>query len=102
MGERSLEDVRKEITDRGVEFLFAQFVDMYAKPSAKLVPATHLDDLFADGAGFAGFAAGEIGQGPPSPDMAAITDPGKFTPVPWHPNLARFACHGYLQGEASP
>ena len=23
---------------RGVEFVFAQFVDMYARPSAKLVP----------------------------------------------------------------
>ena len=29
----------------GIEFLFAQFVDMHGKPSAKLVPAHHLDDL---------------------------------------------------------
>ncbi len=42
----------------GIEFLFAQFVDMHGKPSAKLVPAHHLDDLLSDGAGFAGFAAG--------------------------------------------
>src|SRR2546428_13111681 len=101
MGERSLEDVRKEITDRGVEFLFAQFVDMYAKPSAKLVPATHLDDAFADGAGFAGFAAGEIGQGPHSPDLAAMPDPASYTPVPWQSNLARVACDVYVEGEPS-
>ena len=36
----SLDDVRKYIDDNGIEFLFAQFVDMHGKPNAKLVPAT--------------------------------------------------------------
>src|ERR1700716_4315154 len=58
------DDVRKIVNDQGIEFLFAQFVDMHGKPNAKLVPAHHLDDLLTEGAGFAGFAAGEIGQGP--------------------------------------
>ncbi|MGZ6870146.1 MAG: type III glutamate--ammonia ligase, partial [Frankiaceae bacterium] len=56
-------EVRKLARDGGIEFLFAQFVDMHGKPNAKLVPAHHLDDLLSDGAGFAGFAAGDIGQG---------------------------------------
>ena len=99
---QNLEDVRSEIKDRGIEFLFAQFVDMWGKPSAKLVPATHLDDLFEEGAGFAGFAAGEIGQGPHSADMAAMPDPTSFTPVPWQPNLARFACDIFVEGEPWP
>jgi glutamine synthetase len=99
---QNLEDVRKEIKARGIEFLFAQFVDMWGKPSAKLVPASHLDDLFNEGAGFAGFAAGEIGQGPHSSDMAAMPDPTSFTPVPWQPNLARFACDIYVDGEPWP
>jgi glutamine synthetase len=99
---QNVEDVRAQIRDRGIEFLFAQFVDMWGKPSGKLVPATHLDDLFNDGAGFAGFAAGEIGQGPHSPDMAAIPDPASFTPVPWQPNLARLACDIYVDGEPWP
>lgn len=99
---QTLEDVRHEIQARGIEFLFAQFVDMWGKPSAKLVPASHLDDLFAEGAGFAGFAAGEIGQGPHSADMAAMPDPASFTPVPWQPNLARLACDIYVDGEPWP
>src|SRR2546422_7966363 len=98
----SLESVRKEIERRGIEFLFAQFVDMYGKPSAKLVPAGHVDDLFAEGAGFAGFAAGEIGQGPHSPDMAAMPDPASYTHVPWEPTLARFASDIYVEGESWP
>src|SRR5271165_4337564 len=48
----SIEDVRERVHKLGVEFLFAQFVDMHGKPNAKLVPATHLDGLFTDGAGF--------------------------------------------------
>ena len=86
----------------GVEFYFAQFVDMYGRPSAKLVPAAYLDDLVSDGAGFAGFAAGEIGQLPSDPDIAAIPDLDSFTPVPWEPSLARFACNVTVDGEEWP
>ena len=63
-----LEKIRKDVADRGIEFFFAQFVDLHARPSAKLIPAAHLDELASDGAGFAGFAAGEIGQVPADPD----------------------------------
>src|SRR4029079_9874521 len=95
-------DIRKESEKRGIEFYFAQFVDMYARPSAKLVPAANLDDLVSDGAGFAGFAAGEIGQLPSDPDIAAMPDLASFTLVPWQSNLARFACDVTVEGEAWP
>ena len=36
------------------------------------MPASHLEDMLTDGAGFAGFAAGEIGQRPNDPDMTAM------------------------------
>jgi glutamine synthetase len=97
-----LEEVRKIATGRGVEFFFAQFVDMYGRPSAKLVPAANLDDLATEGAGFAGFAAGEIGQMPSDPDIAAIPDLNSLTLVPWQQNLARFACDITVEGEPWP
>ena len=46
----------------GIEFIFAMFVDLHGKPCAKLVPASAIDQLLTDGAGFAGFAAGAMGQ----------------------------------------
>ncbi|HWB57289.1 MAG TPA: type III glutamate--ammonia ligase [Gaiellaceae bacterium] len=98
----TVEDIRKESKKLGVEFYFAQFVDMYARPSAKLVPAQNLDDLVSDGAGFAGFAAGEIGQVPSDPDIAAMPDLASFTPVPWEPTVARFACDITVDGEDWP
>jgi len=96
------QELRRRAEELGIEFYFAQFVDMYARPSAKLVPAAYWDDLISDGAGFAGFAAGEIGQSPHHPDISAIPDLSSFTPVPWQPNLARFACDIQVDGEEWP
>src|SRR5215212_672906 len=98
----SLDHVKKYIRDNGIEFLFAQFVDMHGKPNAKLVPATHLDGLMEDGAGFAGFAAGEIGQGPHEPDLAAMPDVRSFTPLPWRDGVARVACDVHVEGQEWP
>jgi glutamine synthetase len=102
MGGTAVDAVWSQMQERGVEFVFAQFVDMYARPSAKLVPIRsreNLDGLVEDGAGFAGFAAGEIGQVPSDPDIAAIPDLASYTPVPWQQNLARFACDITVEGE---
>jgi len=101
----SADSVWKQMQARGVEFVFAQFVDMYARPSAKLVPVRSRDDfdgILVEGAGFAGFAAGEIGQFPSDPDIAAIPDLASYTPVPWQQNLARFACDVTVEGEEWP
>ncbi len=98
----SADAVWQDMQARGVEFVFAQFVDMYARPSAKLVPVDSreaFDGLLTDGAGFAGFAAGEIGQVPSDPDIAAIPDLASYTPVPWQQDLARFACDVTVEGE---
>ncbi len=102
MAVEGIETIRKEVAERGVEFIFAQFVDLHARPSAKLIPAAYLDDLVADGAGFAGFAAGDIGQVPSDPDIAAIPDLSSFTPVPWDSSVARFACDVTVEGEPWP
>jgi len=104
-GTASADAIWKDMQTRGVEFVFAQFVDMYARPSAKLVPVGSrdaFDGLLEEGAGFAGFAAGEIGQMPSDPDIAAIPDLRSYTPVPWQPNLARFACDVTVEGEGWP
>src|SRR5215207_10780083 len=98
----SADALRAELDDRGVEFIFAQFVDMHGKPSAKLVPVAHLEALLSDGAGFAGFAAGDIGQGPHDPDIAAMPDARTLTHLPWKPEIARLACDVTVEGEPWP
>lgn len=96
------EEVVSLVAEQGVQYLFAQFVDMHGKPSAKLVPASHVEDLLADGAGFAGFAAGDIGQRPNDPDIVAIPDPVSYTRLPWRPEVARLACDVTVEGQPWP
>src|SRR5260221_8059252 len=98
----TLDEIRVQVDAQGIEFFFAHFVDMYARPSAKLVPAASLEALVEDGAGLAGFAAGELGQVPSDPDIAAIPDLDSFTPLPWQPNLGWFACDVTVDGPHVP
>src|ERR1700722_5872187 len=86
----------------GVEFLFAMFVDMHGKPCAKMVPVSAIDGLLADGAGFAGFAAGPMGQMPSSPDILAMPDLSSYMPAPWRPGLGIIQCDPHVLGEPWP
>ena len=85
-----------------IEFLFAMFVDMHGKPCAKLVPASAVDGLLEDGAGFAGFAAGPMGQVPSSPDILAMPDLSSYMPAPWQPGLAILQCDPYCEVSPGP
>jgi glutamine synthetase len=86
-----------------VRFVLAMFVDVVGKPCAKLVPARSADALQDEGVGFAGFAAGPLGQHPWDPDMIVLPDPASFTPLPMvRPGLAVVHCDPYLRGERWP
>lgn len=95
-------ELEAKAAEDGIEFFFAMFVDMHGKPCAKLVPASALDVLLGGGAGFAGFAAGPMGQTPADPDMIAVPDLASYTPVPWKPGLAVLHCDVAVDGEPWP
>ena len=63
-------------------FILALFVTLAGKPCAKLVPVQAVDMLAHEGVGFAGYAAGAMGQLPKDPDLIAIPDASSFTPDP--------------------
>ena len=86
------DEVRKRAKDDGIEFFLAQFVEMHGKPNAKLMPVQAIDDLLEEGAGFAGFAAGPIGQTPASPGHAGRCPTRRRTR----------ACRGSRSSSASP
>jgi glutamine synthetase len=94
--------LRARATEDGVKFFFAMFVDMHGKPCAKMIPVEALDVLTGGGAGFAGFAAGPMGQTPADPDMIAIPDPASYALVPWRPGLAVLQCDIHVEGEPWP
>lgn len=96
------EDLRARATEDGIEFFLALFVDLNGKPCAKAVPMSSFDLLMDGGAGFAGFAAGDLGQGPADPDIQAIPDPASYTRVPWKDGVAVLHCDPYVDGEPWP
>ena len=60
----TLDQVKKLAEEKQIEFFLCSFVEMSGLPKAKVVPATHLADMAEEGAGFAGFATGHMGQEP--------------------------------------
>src|SRR5580692_3868791 len=94
--------LRARAESDGVDFFFAMFVDMHGKPCAKMIPVEAVDVLTGGGAGFAGFAAGPMGQSPADPDMIAIPDPASYALAPWQPGLAVVQCDIHVDGEPWP
>lgn len=95
-------ELEKRAEADGVEFIFAMFVDMHGRPCAKLVPLEALDVLMSGGSGFAGFAAGPMGQSPADPDLIAVPDPASYVLAPWQPGLAVVQCDVHVDGEPWP
>src|SRR6266571_4754258 len=94
--------LRERAESDGVRFFFAMFVDMHGKPCAKMIPVEAVDVLTGGGAGFAGFAAGPMGQSPADPDMIAVPDPASYTLTPWQPGLAVLQCDIHVEGQPWP
>ena len=67
-----------------------------------MVPASHLDDVIDDGAGFAGAAVPGLGQGPHSHDMMARVDLDTYNAVPWREGVASFSSDLFVDDEPHP
>ena len=102
MAPQTPEELAAAVERDGIEFIFAMFVDMHGKPCAKLVPVSALDQTLSEGAGFAGHAAGPMGQTPADPDLIAMPDIATYTPMPWRPGLAILMCDPHVDGKPWP
>ena len=98
----NLDQVKTLVAEKGIEFFLCSFVEMNGAPKAKVVPATHVEDMAQEGAGFAGFAAGDIGQRPSDPDMMNIPDFRSLTVLPWRKNIAWVAGNLHVNSESWP
>ncbi|WP_044495544.1 type III glutamate--ammonia ligase [Nesterenkonia massiliensis] len=97
MASLSLKDL---VAEHETKFILALFVDLHGKPCAKLVPVEAIDQLIEEGVGFAGYAAGAMGQEPKDPDIMAMPDASSFTPVPFiREGLAIVHCDPHVEGK---
>ncbi len=98
----TLDELRKRLTEDGVQYILAQFVNIHGSAKVKMVPARNVDDILTDGAGFAGGAVWGVGQEAHSHDMMGRGDPSSYTPIPWQPGFARLACDLYVDDKPHP
>ncbi|MBT6095269.1 MAG: type III glutamate--ammonia ligase [Rhodospirillaceae bacterium] len=98
---KQLQTIAKE---KGIKYFLVSFVDLFGNLRAKLVPASAINGMQKDGAGFAGFAAW-LDMSPADSDMFGIPDPESLIQLPWQPDVAWLASDLRMDGkpvEASP
>lgn len=95
----NIEEAKKYLEENQIKFILAQFVDIHGVAKTKSVPASCLEDIINDGAGFAAFAVWGLGLEPHESDYMAKADLSTLTIVPWQPGYARIACTGHIKGE---
>ena len=77
-------------------------MELTGAPKAKLVPISHLEEFSQDGAGFAGFACGDVGQKPHDPDISSVPDFRSLTILPWRKNIAWVTGNLHVDGKPWP
>ena len=87
-----------------MKYFFVSFVDLFGVLRSKLVPATAIDEIQSEGAGFAGFATW-LDMSPADSDMFGMPDGDSVIQLPWNKEIAWVASDLYMDGkpvEASP
>lgn len=79
------------VKENNIKFFLASFSDLQGSVKAKLVPSMHLQSVCENGAGFAGFAVGDLGHTPQDPDILCIPDLRSMIILPWKKDFAWFA-----------
>ena len=82
----------------GIKYFMVSFTDLRGVQRAKLVPASAIDRIAAEGAGFAGFAAW-LDMTPADADVLAMVDPSSLIQLPWQPEVAWVASNLMLNGK---
>ena len=96
------EKLRSQLAEKGIEYVFCSFVELTGAPKAKLVPVSHIEEFAQDGAGFAGFACGNVGQGPHDPDICSVPDFRSLSILPWRKNIAWVTGNLHVEGKPWP
>ena len=84
--------------ERGIRYFLIAYTDLFGILRAKLVPASAIDGMMEDGAGFAGFATW-FDMTPADPDVLAVPDPGSLIQLPWKPEVGWMAANPWMGGK---
>lgn len=87
------------LSEQGVKYALASYVDLHGMCKAKMVPINHLDNMLEGSELFTGAALDGIPQSIHDNEVAAYPDPRSATILPWNREVAWFASDLHLQGQ---
>lgn len=97
-----LRELKKKLEADSIKYILVQFVDIHGSAKVKMVPVAYVDNMYYDGAGFAGGAVWGSGQLANSPDLMCRIDPDSYVAIPYQEGIARVAGDLYVDGEPHP
>lgn len=97
-----IEAKQRELSDRGVRYGLASYVDVHGIPKAKSVPLNHFNRVIRGSELFTGAALEGLGQGPDDDELAVQPDPAAITQLPWKPEVAWMPGNLHLNGDPWP
>ena len=82
----------------GIRYFLIAYTDLFGILRAKLVPASAIEDMARDGAGFAGYATW-FDMSPADPDVLAVPDPATLIQLPWKHEVGWMAADPWMGGK---
>jgi glutamine synthetase len=93
------EDLAASLSDRGVQYIFASFIDVTGRAKSKCVPVQHLPALIAGHERYTPRGMGNLGHMTPDEDeCVAMPDPSTLCILPWDRRFAFMAADLYFGG----
>lgn len=79
----------QSLADRGVEYVFASFIDIAGRAKSKCVPLHHLPELVAGHERYTPRGMGNLGRMTPNEDeCVTVPDPSTLQILPWDTRFA--------------
>jgi glutamine synthetase len=91
--------LKEQLSNQGVRYALASYVDLHGVCKAKAVPLSHLGQMLAGSELFTGAALDGVPQEVSDDEVAAVPDPASATILPWKPDLVWMASELHLHGE---
>ncbi|HEY3844291.1 MAG TPA: hypothetical protein VGL48_13650 [Acidimicrobiales bacterium] len=92
-------ELARSLAERGVEYVFASFVDIAGRAKSKCVPVEHLPALMAGHERYTPRGLGNLGKMTPTEDeCVAVPDPSTLCILPWDRRFAHMTADLYFGG----
>lgn len=93
-------DLGKRLTEAGVRYCLANYVDLHGRGKGKVVPVAHVGDFLKGSELYTGAALHGVPQDINDDEVASVPDPDGMIICPWDQRYAWFPCDLTLNGEA--